>query len=151
MNISLGRLPAGRSMKLLSLLVLISALLLGGCNFTSPVTDGWKSRVASEGLELVSGKENWKKLIYRVTLENVSGSPQEVEWVEPILKSNLLLNDPDRSLRKTINKTVEDGGRLEVQDEIEFDSKNVNLGSSQNVEYMLVKLKDKDEPIEINV
>ncbi|MGN7454233.1 hypothetical protein ACTHPH_05405 [Paenibacillus pasadenensis] len=151
MNTSLDRRPAVRSMKLLALLALLSTLLLGGCNFTSPVTDGWKSRVASEGLDIMPGKANWKKLTYRVTLENVSGSAQDVEWVEPVLKSNLLLNDPDRSLRKTIGQTVEDGGRLEVQDEIEFDSKNVNLGSSQNVEYMRVKLKGKDEPIEVNV
>ncbi|WP_339279007.1 hypothetical protein NYE40_22750 [Paenibacillus sp. FSL W8-1187] len=146
-----GRPAAVRPLKLLALLVLLCSLLLGGCNFTSPVTDGWKSRVASEGLDIVPGKDNWKNLTYRVTLENVSGSAQEVEWVEPILKSNLLLNDPDRSLRKTIGKTVEDGGRLEVQDSIEFDSKNVNLGSSQNVEMMRVKLKGKDEPIEVNV
>ncbi|OXM14260.1 hypothetical protein [Paenibacillus herberti] len=138
-------------MKLSALLVVLSALLLAGCNFTSPVAGGWKSLSASEGLDNVSGKENWKKLSYKVILQNVSGDAIEVEWVEPILKGNLLLHDPDRSLRKEMSQTIENNGRLQIEDSFEFDSKNVNLGSSQNIKSMLVKVKGVDEPIEVNV
>ncbi|SDS93040.1 hypothetical protein SAMN05444162_2632 [Paenibacillaceae bacterium GAS479] len=138
-------------MKLSALLVVLSVLLLAGCNFTSPVAGGWKSLSASEGLDDVSGKENWKKLSYKVVLQNVSGEAMEIEWIEPILKGNLLLHDPDRSLRKEMGQTVENNGRLEIEDSFEFDSENVNLGSSQNIKSMLVKVKGVDEPIEVNV
>ncbi|MCM3747695.1 hypothetical protein M3223_10035 [Paenibacillus pasadenensis] len=142
---------ASRWIHLTPLILLLSALFVAGCNFTSPVTEGWKSISATEGLDNIPGKEKWKKVTYRVTLQNVSGETQEVEWVEPVLKSNLLLNDPDRSLRTELVQTVENNGRLVIENVIEFDAKNVNLGSSQNVEFMLVKLKGRDEPIEVNV
>ncbi|CDN45599.1 MULTISPECIES: hypothetical protein [unclassified Paenibacillus] len=143
--------PAGRLFTLLVLCAILPSLLLAGCNFSSPVSGGWKTRSATEGLEIMANKDNWKKFTYRVTLENVSEKPIEVEWVEPVLKGNLLLNDPGRSLRKEIAQTVDEGQRITLEDSFEFNAKNVNLGESQNVKAMLVKVKGADEPVEVQV
>jgi|GEM_PF-6315693 len=143
--------PAGRLFTLLVLCAILPSLLLAGCNFSSPVSGGWKTRSATEGLEIMANKDNWKKFTYRVTLENVSEKPIEVEWVEPVLKGNLLLNDPGRSLRKEIAQTVDKGQRITLEDSFEFNAKNVNLGESQNVKAMLVKVKGADEPVEVQV
>ncbi len=143
--------PAGRLFTFLVLSAILPSLLLAGCNFSSPVSGGWKTRSATEGLEIMANKDNWKKFTYRVTLENVSGEPLEVEWVEPVLKGNLLLNDPGRSLRKEIAQTVDKGQRITLEDSFEFNAKNVNLGESQNVKAMLVKVKGADEPVEVQV
>ncbi|MGU3471662.1 hypothetical protein ACLBWT_10985 [Paenibacillus sp. D51F] len=143
--------PAGRLFTLIVLCAILPSLLLAGCNFSSPVSGGWKTRSATEGLEIMANKDNWKKFTYRVTLENVSEGPIEVEWVEPVLKGNLLLNDPGRSLRKEIAQTVDKGQRITLEDSFEFNAKNVNLGESQNVKAMLVKVKGADEPVEVQV
>jgi hypothetical protein len=141
--------PASRLVKMLLLYAILPALLLAGCNFTSPVSGGWQTRGATEGLDSVQGKDNWKKFTYRITIENVSKESKEVEWVEPVLKGNLLLNDPGRSLRKEINQKVGPGQMITLEDSFEFDATNVNLGESQNVKSLMVKIKGVDQPVEV--
>ena len=75
----------------------------------------------------------------------------DIEWIEPVLKGNLLLNDPGRSLRKEINQTVKAGERITLEDSFDFDAKNVNLGESQNVKSILLKVKGIEQPIEVKV